>query len=339
MEHKTGRLVMEPAGRAHAGAAPEGEDVSWKPQFPRQTTIRKPICVRGRGVHSATDSAVELLPARPDTGIVFAIRKNGKLIEIPACHRTVSDSFLSTTVSNREGVSISTVEHLLAAVYGLGIDNLLVAVDGVEVPIMDGSAGAFVDAIDSVGIRQLDRPRRFIKVLKPVSVREQDRWCELRPHTGFKLDVEIAFAAPVIGRQRRSLEICPKVFRSELSRARTFGFMEDVATLRPAGRALGSNLANTIVIQDGKILNRGGLRYPNEFVRHKMLDAVGDLALAGARLLCSYHAHRAGHAMNAVVLQKLFADETAWESVCATSGTAKAISEPRLPPVGLAGQA
>ena len=205
--------------------------------------------------------------------------------------------------------------------YGLGIDNLIIAIEGREVPIMDGSASAFVDAIDAAGIRQLDCPRKFIKVLKPISVREQHRWCELRPHSGFSLDVEIAFKAPIIGRQRQSFEVCPQVFRTELSRARTFGFVEDVEALWPAGRALGSDLANTIVIENGEVLNPGGLRYPNEFVRHKMLDAVGDLALAGGRLLCSYHSHCGGHALNSAVLRKLFADASAWTWIESNRGS------------------
>ena len=268
--------------------------------------------MRGHGVHSATESTIELLPAGADTGIVFTTWKNGRSVAFPASHRSITDSYLCTSVSSETGVSIGTVEHLMAAIYGLGLDNVLVRIDGIEVPIMDGSARAFVEAIDAAGIRELDRSRKFIKVLKPITVKHQHRWCELRPHAGFQLDVEIAYKAPVIGRQRRSCEVCPAVFRSELSRARTFGFIEDVEALWPAGRALGSSLENTVVIQNGEVLNRGGLRFPNEFVRHKMLDAVGDLALAGGRLLCAYRAYCGGHTLNSAVLQKLFADDTAW---------------------------
>ncbi len=212
-------------------------------------------------------------------------------------------------------MTIGTVEHLLAALRGLSIDNCYIEVDAREVPIMDGSSAAFVAAIDGVGIRELHQPRKFIKVLKPVRVDEGDCWGELRPHSSFHVDVEIDFPTPLIGRQRYALEMNSGAFRNEVSRARTFGFMRDVENLWKAGLALGASLDNTVALAEDRVMNPEGLRYPQEFVRHKMLDAVGDLALAGAPILGSYRSVKGGHRLNAYVLQKLFADAEAWTTV------------------------
>jgi UDP-3-O-[3-hydroxymyristoyl] N-acetylglucosamine deacetylase len=218
-------------------------------------------------------------------------------------------------IGDETGVSVGTVEHLLAALRGLGVDNCYIEVDSKEVPIMDGSSAAFVAAIDEAGVRELTETRRYIKVLKPVRVEDGDCWGEIAPHSGFHLDVEIDFDTPVIGRQRLSLEMSPGVFRNEIARARTFGFMRDVEKLWKAGLALGAALENTVAIGDDRILNPEGLRHPQEFVRHKMLDAVGDLALAGHQLLGAYRSVRGGHRLNAHVLKALFADESAWTLV------------------------
>ena len=180
---------------------------------------------------------------------------------------------------------------------------------------MDGSSAVFVEAIDRAGIRELSEPRKFIKVLKPVRVEEGNCWGELVPHAGFRLDVEIDFPTPLIGRQRLAFEMSPGVFRHELSRARTFGFMSDVEKLWKMGLALGADLTNTVAIGEDKIMNREGLRYPQEFVRHKMLDAVGDLSLAGSPLLGAYRSYKGGHRLNSLVLQALFADEANWTMV------------------------
>jgi UDP-3-O-[3-hydroxymyristoyl] N-acetylglucosamine deacetylase len=231
----------------------------------------------------------------------------------------VKNLTLCTVLGDDTGVTISTVEHLLAALRGLSIDNCYIEVDAREVPIMDGSAAAFVAAIDGVGIRELHQPRKFIKVLKPIRVQENDCWGELKPHSSFHLDVEIDFDTPLIGRQRYALEMSSGAFRNEVAKARTFGFMRDVENLWKAGLALGASLDNTVALAEDRVMNPEGLRYPQEFVRHKMLDAVGDMALAGAPILGSYRSVRGGHRLNAYVLQKLLGDAEAWAMVRAPS--------------------
>jgi UDP-3-O-[3-hydroxymyristoyl] N-acetylglucosamine deacetylase len=282
----------------------------------RQTTIAREIELTGTGVHSGAPVALILHPAEADTGFKFVVTKRGRLVaEIAAHVDNVKNLTLCTVIGNDDGVTISTVEHLLAALRGLSIDNCYIEVDSKEMPIMDGSSAHFVDAIDDAGIRELNAPRRFIKVLKPIRVEDGDCWGEIAPHSGFHLDVEINFDTPLIGRQRIVHEMSPGVFRHELSRARTFGFMSDVERLWKAGLALGANLSNTVAIGDDRVINREGLRHPDEFVRHKMLDAVGDLSLSGLPLLGAFKSVRGGHRLNANVLKALFADTSAWAVV------------------------
>ncbi len=279
----------------------------------RQTTLAREILLTGTGVHSGAPVSLTLHPAEADTGLRFLVTKRGRVIaEIPAHVANVKNLTLCTVIGDDAGVTISTVEHLLAALRGLAIDNCYIEIDSKEVPIMDGSSCDFVEAIDRVGIRELAEPRKFIKVLKQVRVEEGDCWGQLEPHGGFRLDVEIDFPTPIIGRQRIAFEMSPGVFRHELSRARTFGFMSDVEKLWKMGLALGADLTNTVAIGEGKIMNREGLRYEHEFVRHKMLDAVGDLSLAGAPLLGAYSSYKGGHRLNSLVLQALFADASNW---------------------------
>lgn len=279
----------------------------------RQTTLAREIHLTGTGVHSGAPVSLTLHPAEADTGLRFLVTKRGRVIaEIPAHVANVKNLTLCTVIGDEAGVTISTVEHLLAALRGLAIDNCYVEIDSKEVPIMDGSSCDFVEAIDRVGIRELSEPRKYIKVLKPVRVEEGDCWGQLEPHGSFRLDVEIDFQTPLIGRQRIAFEMSPGVFRHELSRARTFGFMSDVEKLWKMGLALGADLTNTVAIGEGKIMNREGLRYEHEFVRHKMLDAVGDLSLAGAPLLGAYSSYKGGHRLNSMVLQALFADASNW---------------------------
>lgn len=282
----------------------------------RQTTLAGEIVLSGIGVHSGAPVSMVLHPADADTGIRFVITRGSEIIaDIPASVNAVAGTTLCTILGEQGGATVATVEHLLAALRGLCVDNCVVEVDSAEVPIMDGSAVAYVEAIDEMGIRELDAPRRFIKVLKPIRVEENGCWGELLPHSGFFLDVEIEFDADIIGRQRMAVELSPGVFRAELSRARTFGFMSDVERLWAAGRALGASLHNTIAIGDNRIINPEGLRYSDEFVRHKTLDAVGDLALAGAPLLAAYRSRRGGHRLNAMVVKALLSDAAAWTMV------------------------
>ncbi len=282
----------------------------------RQTTLAGEVVMTGTGVHSGAPVSLVISPADAGTGIRFIVSKDDEVVaDIPADVRAVANATLCTVLGAANGATVATVEHLLAALRGLCIDNAYVEIDNAEVPIMDGSAAPFVAAIDEVGIRELDAPRKYIKVLKPIRVEDGDCWGELLPHAGFFLDVEIDFDTPLIGRQRLSVELNPGVFRAELSRARTFGFMRDVEKLWACGRALGASLENTVALGDDRIINPEGLRYTNEFVRHKALDAIGDLALSGAPLLAAYRSKRGGHRLNTLMLRALFADASAWTVV------------------------
>jgi UDP-3-O-[3-hydroxymyristoyl] N-acetylglucosamine deacetylase len=235
----------------------------------RQTTISREIELSGTGVHSGAPVSMLLHPAEADTGYRFLVSKRGRIIaEIAADVRYVKNLTLCTVLGDESGTTISTVEHLLAALRGLSVDNCYIEIDAREVPIMDGSAAAFVEGIDEVGIRELPQPRKFIKVLKPIRVQEGDCWGELSPHSSFHLDVEIDFPSPLIGRQRMAMEMSSGAFRNEIARARTFGFMRDVENLWKAGLALGASHDNTNALADDRIINADGLRYPQEFVRH-----------------------------------------------------------------------
>ena len=279
----------------------------------RQTTLAGEISLTGTGVHSGAPVSISLCPADGDTGLRFLI-SNGHTdgIEIAADQQWVTGVTLCTVLGDGNGASVATVEHVLAALHGLGVDNALIEIDSTEVPIMDGSAAPFVDAIDEVGLTELDAPRRFLKILKPICVEDGGAVGELTPHNGFHLDIEIDFETKLIGQQKLEIDVNPGSFRREIARARTFGFMKDVERLWAAGLALGASLENTVAIGDDRIINREGLRFADEFVRHKALDAVGDLALAGAPILGAYRSRRGGHRLNALVLKALFADADAW---------------------------
>ena len=283
-----------------------------------QTTLRSRAVLQGFGVHSNAPARLVLHPADANSGIVFLRTglRGGRERLIEANWSKVSLTRLCTVIGDGAEGSVSTVEHLMAAFAGLGLDNVLVEVDGPEVPIMDGSAGEFVRAIDEAGIASLSAPRRFIKVLKPVRIAQGAGFSELRPAArGFKLDVEIDFDSAMIGRQRHVLDLDPAKFRREVARARTFGFVSDVKKLWQAGFALGSSLDNSVALDDDRILNPEGLRFPDEFARHKTLDAVGDLALAGAPIIGAYFSYRGGHKMNVAVLAELFSDRSNYEFV------------------------
>ena len=281
----------------------------------RQTTLRHHTALSGVGVHSGLPVTITLHPADADTGLRFVRTRisGGRDREIFADFNAVAATEFATVLGDEGGPLVSTAEHVLSALAGLGVDNALVEVDGPEAPIMDGSAAPFVDAIDLVGLQVLDRPRRCLKVLKPVRVALGDAFGELRPNPrGFRVEAEVEFDHAVIGRQALAVDVRPDNYRRDVARARTFGFMRDVANLWSSGYALGASLENTLVVSDNRILNPEGTRFPDEFVRHKILDAIGDLALAGGPMLATYRTIRGGHKLNHAVLCALMADASAW---------------------------
>jgi UDP-3-O-[3-hydroxymyristoyl] N-acetylglucosamine deacetylase len=281
-----------------------------------QTTVKSRATLTGIGVHSGKPVTVHFLPADADTGIVFHLSNGSQAREFRALVAEVGATDLCTMLGDPAGEHIGTVEHLMATVFGLGIDNLIIEIDGSEVPILDGSAMAFVEAIEQVGVEAQAVKRRYIRVVKPVRVEAGASWAEFRPYDGTRFEIEIDFESPAIGRQQFASDINPDIFRRDIARARTFGFMKDVERLWAAGYALGSSLENSLVIgDDNRVINVGGLRYPNEFARHKTLDAMGDLALAGARFIGCFRSYRGGHRMNASALRRLLSDRTAFEIV------------------------
>jgi UDP-3-O-[3-hydroxymyristoyl] N-acetylglucosamine deacetylase len=282
-----------------------------------QTTIKSRVSLEGFGVHSGKPVSVSFHPADPDTGIVFVHSdQNGASREIRALVSEIGATDLCTALGDPSGHHVGTVEHVMAALFGLGIDNVAIEVEGDEMPILDGSAAGFVDAIDQAGIETLDVKRRYIRVLKPVRIDSGASFAEFLPHDGTRFEVEIDFESPAIGRQSFDADIDAGTFRRDIARARTFGFMKDVERLWAAGHALGSSLENSVVIgDDSRVVNMEGLRFANEFVRHKLLDAMGDLALAGARFIGCYRSYRGGHRLNASALRHLLSDRSAFEIV------------------------
>ncbi|MFG1361580.1 UDP-3-O-acyl-N-acetylglucosamine deacetylase [Xanthobacter pseudotagetidis] len=282
-----------------------------------QTTLAREITLKGAGVHAGVEATITLKPASANTGIVF-VRSFADQSPRKAAvsHKSVQATDLATVLGDRSGILVSTVEHLLSAFAGLGVDNATVEIDGPEVPILDGSAADFVDAIDDAGVVELRGRRKYLKVLKPIRVENGASFGELLPYdAGFRLEVEIDFSHEMIGRQRFAATMNPGVFRRELAAARTFGFLKDVERLRSAGYARGAALENTICLDDAGIINPEGLRFDDEFVRHKALDAVGDLALAGLPLLARYRSFRGGHKLNFAVVDALLADRSAFAVV------------------------
>lgn len=275
-----------------------------------QQTLKTVIGCRGIGLHSGRRVAMKLMPASPGTGIVFRRTDVGR--EIRAQWENAVESARCTVLADGAGISVGTVEHLMAALAGAGIDNAIVELDGPEVPIMDGSAAPFVFLIECAGIAEQGAARRAIKVLKPVSVVAQGASASLSPDRCFSMSFEIDYESPAIRRQGISMTLDTGSFKTELSRARTFGLIEEVAHLREAGLARGGSLDNVVVINGDQVLNRGGLRYDDEFVRHKLLDAVGDLYLAGAPIIGHFRGTRSGHSHTRLLLATLFADPEAW---------------------------
>ncbi len=286
----------------------------------KQRTVKQLVKTIGIGLHSGTRVDLALRPAPPDTGIVFRRVDLAPPVELPASAVGVGDTRMASTL-DRNGVKVSTVEHLMSACAGLGIDNLYIDLTAEEIPIMDGSASSFVFLLQQAGLQEQDAAKKFIRVKKPVEVREGEgdklKWARLEPYDGFKLKFFIEFNHPAVDRTGQIAEIDFEVesYVKEIARARTFGFMQDVETLRGMGLARGGSLENAIVMDEYRILNPDGLRYENEFVRHKILDAIGDLYLVGHPLLAAYIAHKSGHGLNNQLLRALLAQPDAYEIV------------------------
>ena len=284
-----------------------------------QSTLKTSIDCVGIGLHSGRRVQMALRPTAANHGIVFRRTDLGR--DIPARFDLVADTRLATVLGDPAdpSVRVGTIEHVMAALSGCGIDNVLIEVDGPELPVLDGSAAHLVFLIDCAGIETQETPRRTIEVRRPVRVSDRNAFAELRParpsRDGLHVAMSIVFAAPAIGRQELSVQLTPESFRRELSRARTFALAEDIDRLRAAGMAQGGSLDNAVVVDAARVLNPGGLRMEDEFVRHKLLDAVGDLALAGAPLRGSFVAHRSGHGLNNRLLRALMADASAWRMV------------------------
>jgi UDP-3-O-[3-hydroxymyristoyl] N-acetylglucosamine deacetylase len=281
-----------------------------------QRTLRNSIRATGVGLHTGKKIMMTLKPAPPDSGICFRRVDLPQPVDIPARAENVGDTTLGTTLVHGEA-RISTVEHLLSAFAGLGVDNAVVEVTAAEVPIMDGSAGPFVFLLQSAGIEEQETYKRFIRVKKSVLVEDGDKWARFDPFEGFKVNFEIEFDHPIFKRrlQRATMDFSTTSFLKEISRARTFGFMRDLETLRAHNLALGGTLDNAIVLDDTGVVNEDGLRYEDEFVKHKILDAIGDLYLLGHSLIGEFSGHKSGHGLNNRLLRALLADMGAWEEV------------------------
>ena len=282
----------------------------------RQRTLRNSIRATGVGLHSGKKVYLTLRPAAVNTGIVFRRVDLDPVVEIPATAENVGDTTLSTTLI-KDGVRISTVEHLLSAMAGLGIDNAYVEMSAAEVPIMDGSAGPFVFLLQSAGLEEQSAAKKFIRIKHEIRVEEDDKFASFLPRNGFKVTFTIDFDHPVFRGRPACAEVdfCSTSFVREVSRARTFGFMHEMEHLRSMGLARGGSVDNAIVVDDYRILNEDGLRYEDEFVRHKVLDAIGDLYLLGNSLIGEFRAHKSGHALNNKLLRALMAQQDAWEVV------------------------
>ncbi len=278
-----------------------------------QQTLKSAIGCSGVGLHTGAKVTMMICPADPDTGIRFKRTDiPGGQAVIPATWDQVVESRLCSTIANEDGIEVKTIEHLMAAFAGVGVDNALVEVNGPEIPIMDGSAAPFVFLIECAGIREQSAPRTAVKVLKPVTVTDGASTAALLPAVGFSVAFDIEFDSPLVASQDHFVEFANGAFKSEISSARTFGFEHEVAAMRAHGLLLGGSLDNAVVVSGEKVLNDSGLRYDNEFVRHKILDSVGDLYLAGAPIIGHFRGSRSGHAMNHRLLAALFADREAW---------------------------
>ncbi len=295
----------------------------------RQRTIKTAIRATGVGLHTGRKVYMTLRPAAENTGIVFRRVDLDEPVDIPADPRAVGETVLGTTLI-RDGVKVATVEHLMSALAGLGIDNLSVDLSAPEVPIMDGSAGPFVFLLQSAGIEEQNAAKKFIRVKKKIRVEDGDKWAELKPFNGFKVNFEISFNHPVFNKlkQHASIDFSSTSFMKEVARARTFCFLRDVEAMRAQNLTLGGSMDNAIVLDDYRILNEDGLRYANEFVIHKILDAIGDVYLLGHSLIGEFSAHKSGHDLNNKLLRAVLEQDKAWEEVT--------FSDPRKSPISYA---
>src|SRR5690606_34914364 len=311
LESGSGRRVIIWDVARRRGTPATGRD-----PMPQQRTIKNVIRATGVGLHSGQKVFLTLRPAAPDTGIVFRRVDLDPVVEIPASGELVSETTLCTGLS-RDGAKVQTVEHLMSALAGLGVDNLYVELSAAEVPIMDGSSGPFVFLLQSAGILEQGVPKRFIRIKRPVEVREGDKTARFEPYDGFRLGFTVDFDHPAIpkSRSRAEIEFSTENYIREVSRARTFGFMRDLEYMRERNLGLGGSMDNAIVLDELRALNDDGLRYADEFVRHKILDAIGDLYLAGRPVLGAFEGYKSGHALNNKLVRALLADREAWEEV------------------------
>jgi UDP-3-O-[3-hydroxymyristoyl] N-acetylglucosamine deacetylase len=280
----------------------------------KQRTLKSVVEATGVGLHSGQKVYLTLRPAAVDSGIVFRRVDMTPSVDVRAEAHVVNDTRLSTCLEH-QGARVATVEHLMSAFAGLGIDNAIVELTSSELPIMDGSAGTFIFLLQSAGIAEQDAPKKFIRIKKPVEVKEGDKWVRFEPFNGYKLSFTIDFSHPVFANTRQNVvvDLGEHSYIKEVSRARTFGFMQDVENMRAQGLALGGNLDNAIVMDEYRVINPDGLRFEDEFVKHKVLDAIGDLYLLGHPLIGAFSGYKSGHALNNALCRALLADETAWE--------------------------
>jgi UDP-3-O-[3-hydroxymyristoyl] N-acetylglucosamine deacetylase len=282
----------------------------------RQRTLKETIRASGIGLHTGEKVYMTLRPAPANTGVVFRRLDLPEPVDVPADALRVTETTLGTTLE-RDGVRVGTVEHLMSAMAGLGLDNVFVDLTAAEVPIMDGSAAPFVFLLQSAGIEEQNAPKRFIRVLKRIEVHEGDKWVRLDPHHGFRVNVEIVFDHPALKKHRQamSMDFSSQTFLKEISRARTFGFLKDLEGARASERALGANLDNAIVMDEYRVINEDGLRFRDEFVRHKVLDALGDLYLLGSTLVAEFTGFKCGHKLNNLLLRALIEAPDSYEAV------------------------
>lgn len=282
-----------------------------------QRTLRSPIRASGIGLHSGRKVFMSLLPAGPDTGIVFRRTDLQPVVDIPTRADWLREATMCSTLVDDQGAKVMTIEHLMSAFAGLGIDNCVVELSSPEVPIMDGSAAPFVFLIQTAGIHEQPAPKRFIRIRHPVQVRDGDKWARFEPYEGYRLSFAIEFQHPALRRsgQQATIDFSSTTYIKEVARARTFGFMRELDQLRSHNLGLGASLDNVVALDDFRVVNQDGLRYEDEFVRHKILDAVGDLYLLGHGVIGAYSAFKSGHALNNQLVRAVLADRSAWELV------------------------